>query len=284
MGRKRIHPESSAARSRAWRARQRLDRLGLPPDRPPLGDDARAVTDVGRRAFLRVPAGHPHAGRPFVLADWQIAVLDDVLTAPRNAAVHRAEKCEVRTDRRAGAGASVRPAAPRRLALRRAVARTAARRASCCGSAWRLPAASGLEGLQVRRTPWPGRLIGDGASDTARSKVPETNRRPGTPAGTTSPSLTNWGCCRNGTARKWPACVAACRRGMVDSSRLTIHGSGPFVPEILARKGAPGLAIHHFARQSGSGAWTIPRIGAARIPGLGTIKIRVSTCATNRGA
>ena len=29
---------------------------------------------------LRVPAGHPHAGRPFVLADWQIAVLDDVLT------------------------------------------------------------------------------------------------------------------------------------------------------------------------------------------------------------
>ena len=27
---------------------------------------------------------------------------------------------------------------------------------------------------------------------------------------------------------------------------LTIHGGGPFVPEILARKGAPGLAIHHY--------------------------------------
>ena len=78
MGRRRIHPDS-AARSRAWRARQRLERLGLQPERPPLGDDARAVVTWAATA-LRIPAGHPHAGRPFVLADWQIAVLDDLLT------------------------------------------------------------------------------------------------------------------------------------------------------------------------------------------------------------
>ena len=77
MGRRRIHSDS-AARSRAWRARQRLDRLGLPPERPPLGDDARAVVTWAAER-LRVPPGHPHAGRPFVLADWQIAVLDDCL-------------------------------------------------------------------------------------------------------------------------------------------------------------------------------------------------------------
>ncbi len=53
--------------------------MGQPPERPPLGDDARAVV-TWAATFLRVPAGHPHAGRPFVLADWQIAVLDDVLT------------------------------------------------------------------------------------------------------------------------------------------------------------------------------------------------------------
>ena len=52
---------------------------------------------------------------------------------------------------------------------------------------------------------------------------------------------------------------------------LTIHGGGPFVPEILARKGAPGLAIHHYhappgCRLDDKAAWR------AANPGLGSIK------------
>ena len=54
---------------------------------------------------------------------------------------------------------------------------------------------------------------------------------------------------------------------------LTIHGSGPFVPEILARAGAPGLAIHHYHAPPGcalddEAAWL------AANPGLGSIKSR----------
>ena len=52
---------------------------------------------------------------------------------------------------------------------------------------------------------------------------------------------------------------------------LTIHGGGPFVKEILARKGAPGLAIHHYhappgCRLDDKAAWR------AANPGLGSIK------------
>ena len=78
MGRKRIY-ESAAARSRAWRTRRRLERAGAGPARPPLGDDARAVVEWAA-ASLRIPAGHPAAGRPFELVPWQIAIIDDVLS------------------------------------------------------------------------------------------------------------------------------------------------------------------------------------------------------------
>ena len=52
---------------------------------------------------------------------------------------------------------------------------------------------------------------------------------------------------------------------------LTIHGSGPFVPEILARAGAPGVEIHHYHAAPGCAlddraAWL------AANPGLGSIK------------
>ncbi len=81
MGRTRIYADD-AARARAWRARRRLDRAGAPPDRPPLGNDARAVVEWAA-AKLRVPAGHPRSGEPFNLADLQIAIIDDVLTAAK---------------------------------------------------------------------------------------------------------------------------------------------------------------------------------------------------------
>ena len=52
---------------------------------------------------------------------------------------------------------------------------------------------------------------------------------------------------------------------------LTIHGSGPFVPEILARSGARGVSVHHYHAPLGCAlddraAWR------AANPGLGSIK------------
>ncbi len=52
---------------------------------------------------------------------------------------------------------------------------------------------------------------------------------------------------------------------------LTIHGSGPYVGEILARKGAPGLAIHHFAGDPDL-PLDDPENWRRANPGLGTIK------------
>ena len=34
---------------------------------------------------------------------------------------------------------------------------------------------------------------------------------------------------------------------------ISIHGDGPFIPEILSRRGAAGLAIHHYNRRSRPG-------------------------------
>ena len=84
MGRTRQYA-NAAARTRAWRARRRLARQGLPVDRPSIGSGAASVAAwAGER--LRVPAGHPRAGQPFVLAPWQIAIIDDALTRPETLA------------------------------------------------------------------------------------------------------------------------------------------------------------------------------------------------------
>ena len=52
---------------------------------------------------------------------------------------------------------------------------------------------------------------------------------------------------------------------------LTVHGSGPFVPEILKREGQQGLAIHHYVSKpdcdlDDQDAWK------AANPGLGIVK------------
>ena len=32
---------------------------------------------------------------------------------------------------------------------------------------------------------------------------------------------------------------------------LSVHGDGPFIPEVLERKGAAGLAVHHYRAPEG---------------------------------
>ena len=32
---------------------------------------------------------------------------------------------------------------------------------------------------------------------------------------------------------------------------LSVHGDGPFIPEILERKGSAGLAVHHYFSPEG---------------------------------
>ena len=54
---------------------------------------------------------------------------------------------------------------------------------------------------------------------------------------------------------------------------LSIHGAGPFIPEILRRKGSPNLAIHHYHGDHRK-PLDDPANWAAANPGLGRIKDR----------
>ena len=52
---------------------------------------------------------------------------------------------------------------------------------------------------------------------------------------------------------------------------LSVHGDSPFVPEILSRRGAPGLAVHHHAAPTDC-ALDDPKAHALANPTLGIIK------------
>ena len=64
---------------------------------------------------------------------------------------------------------------------------------------------------------------------------------------------------------------------------LTIHGDGPFVPDMLSRKGSQGLAVHHYAAKEGC-ELDDPRAWQAANPSLGTIKQRSYMVARARAA
>ena len=161
MGRPRKYA-TAAERSRAFRARRRLERLGAGPARPPLGDDARAVV-TWAAASLRIPPGHPAAGRPFTLTDWQIAIVDDVLSHRETLA------CLARKNAKSALIAVIALAylcGPlRRCGWRAGVLSVSRGKAGeLLRQTEEIAAASNLGGLTVRRTPWPGRIIGDGGS------------------------------------------------------------------------------------------------------------------------
>ena len=258
----------SAARARAWRARRRLERAGAPPERPPLGNDAAAVV-AWAAASLRIPAGHPQAGHPFNLADWQTAIVADALTHSETllcvgrknaksaliAILVLAHLCGPL--RRPGWRCGV-------LSVNRAKAGELLRQCEAIRDA------SGLRGIKTVRTPWPGRIVV--ADDTgATCEIEGAGNASGHAAGYDLAIVDELGLLaeRNRAAVNGMRSSVSAKAGRFVA--LTIHGPGPFVPEILAREGAPGLSIHHFAGDPDL-ALDDPKNWAAANPGLGTIK------------
>ena len=267
MGRKRIH-SNAAARSRAFRARQRAERHSQQqPDRPPLGADARAVVEWAS-SRLRVPPGHPLAGRPFNLEPWQTAIVGDVLT-------HRETLLCCARKNAKSALVAVLVLAHLAGPLRRPGWRCGVLSASR-GKAGELLRqieairdASDLEGLAVRRTPWPGRMF---AVDTgATVEIEGAGYASGHAAGYDLAVIDELGLLQE---RHRP--MVGGMRSSVSAKggrfvSLTIHASGPYVPEILDRRGAPGLAVHHYHGDPEL-ALDDQENWAAANPGLGTIK------------
>ena len=266
MGRPRIHADD-AARARAYRARRKAERLGRLPDRPPLGNDARAVVTWAAERLI-VPPGHPLAGQPFTLEPWQVAILDDALSN---------RETLLCIGRKNSKSALIAVLALAHLAgpLRRPGWRCGVLSVSR-GKAGELLQqiedirdASALRGLTVRRTPWPGWIRDDQTG--ARVEIEGAGNASGHAAGYDLAVIDELGL------------LEERHRPMVNGMRssvgakdgrfvaLTIHGPGPFVPEILARAGSPGLAVHHFAADPDL-AIDDPENWAKANPGLGTIK------------
>ena len=234
--------ENSAARAKAWRQRQRLAKASKPPDRPPISHDAQAVVTwaVSR---LRIPPGHPRAGAPFRLPEWQISIVNDVLNNRETMLC-----CGRKNGKSALLAVFVLAhlCGPLRQNGWRCGVLSANRQKAgeLLRQAEEIAEASELQGLKVRRTPWPGRLI---AEDTGSEvSIEGAGYATGHSAGFDVAIVDELGLLmeRNRAAINGMRSSISARNGKFVS--LTIHGPGPFVPEILAREGMPGLAIHHY--------------------------------------
>ena len=256
-----------------------MERQGLPADRPAIGTDAAAVAAWAAER-LRVPAGHPRAGHPFVLAPWQIAVIDDALTHPETllcCARKNAKSALIavlalaylvgplrRPGWRMGILSINRGKAGELRQQIEDIAVASGFRCALPGN--RIPCPD----LLFRATPWPGKVISDNGS---RIEIEGAGygSASGHASGYDLAVIDELGLLQE----RHRAAVAGMRSSTSAKGgrflSLSIHGDGPFVPEILSRRGAPSLAIHHYTADPDL-AIDDPLAWRQANPGLGTIK------------
>ena len=260
-GRARVYG-SNAERQRAYRARKRA--AAAPKvKRPPLGTSARSLARWVR-STLKVPAGHPRAGQPFKLAGWQLAVLADCLTA------HETLLCIARKNGKSALIALhllAHLAGPlRRPGWRAGVLSVSrAKAGELLDQVEAIALASNLGGLTFRRQP---RHI---LSETGRVDIESADRGAGHASGFDAAVIDEIGLLaeRDRPLVNGMRSSVSARDGRFIA--LSVHGAGPFIPEILERDGEPGLAVHHFAADrdlpiDDPAAWRQAN------PGLGSVK------------
>ena len=211
-----------------------------------------------------MPAGHPRAGQPFRIAGWQLAVLADCLTH------HETLLCIARKN---GKSALIALYVLAHLAgpLRRggwrcgvmSVSRPKA--AELLEQIEQIAAASNLSGLTFRRQP--RRVL----SETGAVDIESADRGAGHAAGFDAAVIDELGL----LAERDRPLVAGMRSSV--SARdgrfiaLSVHGDGPFIPEILERRGERGLAVHHFTADRDLPV-DDPKGWRQANPGLGAVK------------
>ena len=255
MGRRRIYA-SYAERSRAWRARRKLARQGRPVDRPALGTDAAALAQWAAES-LRIPAGHFRAsGHPFVLEPWQLAIVDDCLTHAETLFCSARKNAKsaliavivlghlVGPLRRSGWRCGV-------MSINRGKAGELLQQIEEIATASGIHVAGGRDtpqpgGLKVRRAPWPGKLIAVDTGGRVEIEGAGHSSATGHSAGYDLAVIDEIGLLEERHRRMVNGMRSSlgARNGRFLS--LSIHGDGPFIPEMLSRRGAAGLAIHHY--------------------------------------
>ena len=256
--------EAARLSARKRRAEIRAERTPAPPRFRPWPDDPGAAVVRWARRTLKIPAGHSNAGRPMALPDYLAAFIDDALTHDESLL------CIGRKNAKSAAVAVLLLAhlcGPlRRAGWRAGIASiNAAKAAELWRQATDIATASGLK-LEALKAP----------QKRLRTAAGEAEILPASDSAGAASSYDLAIIDELGLlAEKHREFVASMRSSVSAKGgrflALTIHGSGPFVPEILARSGAPGLAIHHYHAPPGC-ALDDRRAWLAANPGLGAIK------------
>ena len=242
VGRKRIRPDrplTNAERQARWRARHKAKPEALKLVQPePVQKSPGKVLFEWAKENLVIPAPHRNAGKPFVLPEFLVNFLDDAATHPESLL------CIARKNAKSAAIAVYA------LCRLRGPLAFEGWRGGCLSISKQKAAelkrqmeaiteASNLPDVKFWKTPAPGRVTGPFGGEFEILCE-------GHASGFDDSIVDELGLLQE----KDREAVASMRSAV--STRggrfigLTVHGSGPFVPEILKRKGQSGLAIHHY--------------------------------------
>ena len=231
-------------RQQKWRAAKRTGEQSVAVVEAsaalPVGTEASAVAEWAA-AVLKVPPGHPKAGEPMAVPDYGLAFYASVF----DPACREALLCLARKNAKSGLVAVLLLAflagPVRRMGFRAGVVSlTAVKAGELKTQAQEIAEASGLTGVEFLRSPAPGRVV----SPFGSVDVLSSDSDAGAASGFDLAIVDEIGLMRE---RDRPlingmrSSVSA-RDGKFLS--LSVFGSGPFVPEILARRGDPALAVH----------------------------------------
>ena len=200
------------------------------------------------RECLKVPAGHPREGDPLVIPEYGRLFLRDALAA----GTHEGLLCLGRKNAKSAIVAVVLLAymvgPMKRAGFRAGVASLSKEKAGELRSQIEAIAkSSALRGLRFWRARTSPAITAAGGSIDILS----ADRNAGAAASYDLAILDELGL------------MAEKHRPLVNSMRssvsakggkflaLSVHGDGPFIPEVLERKGAAGLAVHHYRAPEG---------------------------------
>ena len=251
-------------RKRRQRAREREEKA-LAPVVPLDNADAVGVLAEWAASTLRVPAGHPAAGQPMALPDFAARFLRDSWAA------HESALCVARKNAKSAICAVLalgHLVGPLRVpGWRGAIASVSKEKATeLRNQVAAIVEASGLQGVRVRRSPYPGAII----SETGMLETLSSDRTAGHSSGFDLVVVDETGLMPE-RARE----LLAGLRSSVSAKggrivHISVRGDSPLLAEILAND----ATVAHVYAAPDDCAIDDPAAWAMANPGLGTIKQR----------
>ena len=210
---------------------------------PPFPADPAAALAKWSRRKLKIPPGHPNAGKPLILPDYIVSFVDDVFK-------NRESFLCIGRKNAKSAGVAVfllaRLCGPLRIPGYRAgvtsVSKEKAGELKMLMQA--IAEASGLTGIQFLRSPAPGHVL---SAWGGRVDILSADKSAGHASGYDDALIDEIGL----LDEKHRELVSGMRSST--SARdgrfiaLSIQGAAPFTKEMIERAAQPGIAVHHYA-------------------------------------